>query len=142
MIRVYALIMLVGIGMLIVLTVSKLSNDAIGLILGVIFGLLAGLPGSLLVYTDNRRREMYSQDYARGYEAGKRSVLVTQNAPVNTFDECTPDMWELRQEHELCISRVRWAAEKELVTDRTGSQVVIQRHQIAERKNYAARNSQ
>lgn len=85
MIRMYALITLVGLGMLIVFIADKLSSDAIGLILGVIFGLLAGLPGALLVYTDNRRREMYTNDYARGYEAGKRSVLVIQSAPTDTF---------------------------------------------------------
>ncbi len=93
MIRVYALILLVGLGMLIVFVASRLSSDAIGVILGVIFGFMAGLPSALLVYTDNRRREMYGRDYQEGYEAGKRNALAAQQKseitrkPVYMFPE-------------------------------------------------------
>ena len=41
---------------------DRLSSDAIGLALGVIFGVLAGLPAALLVMVSSRRRQEFDED--------------------------------------------------------------------------------
>lgn len=42
---------------------SSLSSDALGMAVGMIFGLLAGVPTLLLVLAANRRRGVYGDDY-------------------------------------------------------------------------------
>ncbi len=43
-----------------------ISSDALGLAIGVVFGVLAGLPTALLVLASNRRRESDKEDQQRG----------------------------------------------------------------------------
>lgn len=47
---------------------TQLSADAIGMALGVLFGVLAGLPVALLVLASNRRRDRHEEDF--GFEEG------------------------------------------------------------------------
>ena len=57
MLKLSIVALLAGLGMLIWLVASRLSSDAIGLALGVIFGLLALLPASMVTAAVGRRRE-------------------------------------------------------------------------------------
>jgi len=51
---------------------GRLSADAIGMALGVLFGVLAGLPVALLVLASNRRRERQDDEgRAGGYPGGQ-----------------------------------------------------------------------
>ena len=77
MLKLSVLLVLVGVGILAWLVLDKLSSDAIGLALGVIFGILAGLPASMLMATSHRR-ESFSRwdDYQQGYQAGQRDLLT------------------------------------------------------------------
>jgi len=45
---------------------ESISSDALGLAIGVVFGVLAGLPTALLVLASNRRRESESGGQPRG----------------------------------------------------------------------------
>ena len=56
---------------------DRLSADAIGMALGVLFGVLAGLPVALLVLASSRRREQQEDDYSNGRSRG---VQVRQQA--------------------------------------------------------------
>jgi hypothetical protein len=49
---------------------SRLSADAIGMALGVLFGVLAGLPVALLVLAANRRRDRREEEEAYGTPHG------------------------------------------------------------------------
>lgn len=55
MLKLSIVALLVGLGMLIWLVASRLSSDAIGLALGVIFGVLALLPASMVAAVGRRR---------------------------------------------------------------------------------------
>ena len=55
MLRLSIVALLVGLGMLIWLVASRLSSDAIGVALGVVFGLLALLPASMVAAAGRRR---------------------------------------------------------------------------------------
>lgn len=55
MLRLSIVALLAGLGMLIWLVASRLSSDAIGLALGVVFGLLALLPASMVAAAGRRR---------------------------------------------------------------------------------------
>lgn len=45
---------------------ESISSDALGLAIGVVFGVLAGLPTALLVLASNRRRESEKENNERG----------------------------------------------------------------------------
>lgn len=51
---------------------GRLSADAIGMALGVLFGVLAGLPVALLVLASNRRRERQDDDERSGGYPGQQ----------------------------------------------------------------------
>ncbi|HRW04302.1 MAG TPA: hypothetical protein P5121_04360 [Caldilineaceae bacterium] len=51
---------------------GQLSSDAIGMALGVLFGVLAGLPVALLVLASNRRRERQDDDDRYGGYPGQQ----------------------------------------------------------------------
>lgn len=55
--KIYILMVVAGVLILAGLTIDKLSSDAVGVALGVIFGVLAFLPASMLAAAANRRRE-------------------------------------------------------------------------------------
>lgn len=55
--KIYILMVVAGVLILAGLTIDKLSSDAVGMALGVIFGVLAFLPTALLGAAANRRRE-------------------------------------------------------------------------------------
>ena len=62
---------------------SQLSADAIGMAVGLLFGVLAGIPAALLVLASNRRREMdrRSPGYVSGTDmwrghAGQSPVII------------------------------------------------------------------
>lgn len=52
---------------------AMLSPDAISMALGLIFGVLAGVPAALLVLAAGGRRG-HGDDYASGYEEGRRDA--------------------------------------------------------------------
>ena len=83
MLKLSVLAVLVGLGILAWQVLDKLSSDAIGMALGVIFGILAGLPAALLGAA--HRRESFSRwdDYQQGYQAGQRDMLTTAQYQVS-----------------------------------------------------------
>ena len=70
--RMFFLILLVFVGVAAWRISERLSADAIGMALGVFFGVLAGIPVALLVMAASRRRESHDEENAgasrRGHE--------------------------------------------------------------------------
>lgn len=54
---------------------SRLSTDAIGMGVGMLFGMLAGLPAALLVFAAGSRR---TGDYDQGYAAGQYAAHLDE----------------------------------------------------------------
>lgn len=124
--KIYILMVVVGALILAALLIDKLSSDAVGMALGVVFGLLAMLPTAMLMAVGRRR------------EPVERIVYRVVERPVYRIATMEPEseqpaaMWELRQAHELEINKMRWEAESAIVADRLAAQVQTQR-QIAKR---------
>lgn len=81
--------------------VNRLSPDAIGMALGMGFGILAGIPASLLVFVASRQRAPWEEEdedcaYPRVERQSEPVVLVFENYPppapsLETYrDEVTP----------------------------------------------------
>ncbi|MEZ4581552.1 MAG: hypothetical protein R3A10_07930 [Caldilineaceae bacterium] len=72
--RFLALCILVFVGVATWIIGSKLSADAIGMGVGVLFGVMAGIPTALLLLASNRRRQLdddwQSQGRGRGQQHG------------------------------------------------------------------------
>jgi hypothetical protein len=73
--KIYILMVIAGLLILAGLTIDKLSSDAVGMALGVIFGVLAGLPAAMVMCVAGRRRQEWD-------EPG-RTIIVVQQPPVN-----------------------------------------------------------
>jgi hypothetical protein len=73
--RLVGLAALVFVGFLAWQVGNRLSTDAVGMAVGLVFGVLAGVPAALLVLaTDRRRRD--DDDYDAAYQAGIRDVAA------------------------------------------------------------------
>lgn len=59
---------------------SRLSSDALGMGVGVLFGMLAGIPSALLVVASSRRRERDDDDT----DTDNRPVTIVYNTTHNT----------------------------------------------------------
>lgn len=87
-------------GLLAWLFASRLSADALGMAVGLIFGVLAGVPTALLVLAANRRRtadydEDDEEDAASRYGQGRGAPALPFQPPVIvvTSPQAAPQQW-------------------------------------------------
>lgn len=87
--RLFFLILLIFVGVTAWRISERLSADAIGMGLGVLFGVLAGIPVALLVLASARRRETWQEDghgphagaHRRSLEAGGHGYPMPMQQP-------------------------------------------------------------
>src|SRR5690606_24058728 len=91
--RFWGIILLVMAGVFAFVVGSRLSADAVGMAIGVLFGVLAGIPTALLVLASGRRRraeeEEEEMDYGYAGRHGRRGAhpygAFPPQAPVIVF---------------------------------------------------------
>lgn len=91
----WGIALILAVGVLAYAVGQRLSADAIGMAVGVVFGVLAGVPAALLVLSSGRRRQEQedededdievSYDDRRGRQARDRYGALPPQAPVIVF---------------------------------------------------------
>lgn len=74
-------VMLAAVVALFVFMLSRLSSDALGLAVGVMFGVLAGIPSALLVLASSRHQPRRPYDDDDDDDYGEESLLRTWHQP-------------------------------------------------------------
>lgn len=97
--KIYVLMVIAGLLILAGLTIDKLSSDAIGMALGVIMGIMALLPASLLVAANNRRLPDYH--YKTPPPQIVYQVIETQPDPTLLTDDLWLDFVTEQQRRQL-----------------------------------------
>lgn len=113
MLKLSIVALLVGLGMLIWLVASKLSSDAIGVALGVIFGLLALLPASMLAAV-GRRREPEERIVYRDriiYQVATMEPEPPQRPTAQLADDWLADCLDAQAQVQLGASQT-WRGER------------------------------
>ena len=73
--RLVGLAALMFVGVLVWQVGNRLSNDAVGMFVGLVFGVLSGVPAALLVLSAGRQRRD-DDDYDQGYQDGIRETTA------------------------------------------------------------------
>lgn len=69
---------------------SRLSTDAVGMGVGLVFGMLAGIPAALLVFAATKQRVDDGAAYEAGYSAGVRDTVDMQRGIVRQLPAHRP----------------------------------------------------
>jgi hypothetical protein len=101
-------------GMLAWFLASNLSSDALGMGVGVIFGVLSGIPTALLVMASGRRRS-YDDDGALDADRREQPLVIVLAAPRAQAQPQTPRVQETHYHYHAGQSGpppVSWTAQQ------------------------------
>jgi hypothetical protein len=113
--KIYILMVLAGVLILAGLLIDKLSSDAVGMALGVIFGLLAGLPAIMMAAVGRRREpEVVYRDRII-YQIAVMEPEPPQRPTARLADDWLVDCLDSQAQVQLGVTR-RQLPERRKVT--------------------------
>ncbi len=75
--KLFLVILLVFVGVAAWRIGGRLSSDALSMAIGLLLGVMAGIPAALLMLASNRRREEGNEDPARGTPGGRQGQVMS-----------------------------------------------------------------